>query len=311
MIRQRIFIRVVIGCCIAAIALIVSAPAGAATLRATGDGYRYTAGAGEANLVTAVIDGRNLVLTDPGAAGLDRALPAGCTADAADAGIAVRCDARGDQTLKVELGNGDDSLAAYELPRRISLVVDAGSGINVVEGGSGDDRIVGGADRDTLYGGPGADRVEGGGGSNWLRGNGGDDVVIGGSDFDTLYGDGGEDEIQGGGEFDYIYGGGGDDEINGGAGGDTITAGKGADHIVGGAGDDEIRGGKGADSFDAGPGDDLLRARDGEGDTIKCGAGADVARVDAGEVDQAKRDCETVKQADTTFAEPADEDVIS
>ena len=41
--------------------------------------------------------------------------------------------------------------------------------------------------------------------------------------------------------------------------------------------------------------------------TRRVRAGRDVARVDAGEVDQARRDCETVREADSPVPETPDD----
>ena len=119
------------------LAVLAFAPgAGAATFKSTGDGFRYTAGAGEANVLHAWTDGRTLLFTDTGAAAFDRALPSACTAVAAEVGIAASCNAPGDLTLRVDLGDGSDYLEAWELPRRVDLDVNTGDGENVVEGGS-------------------------------------------------------------------------------------------------------------------------------------------------------------------------------
>lgn len=292
--------------------LATSASVHAASLASTPGGLRYAAAAGEANAVRAWTDGRTLHLVDRGASTLNVVLPVACIAVPADLGVAVDCDARGDQVLRVDLGDGTDSLEAWELPRRVSLVVDAGSGDNLVEGGSGDDRIVGGVDRDTLYGGPGDDLVVGGDGNDYVRGHGGNDVIRGGEGLNFVIGDGGDDELHGGSSFEYFTAGAGNDVVYAGGGADDIGLGRGDDVAYGGADDDEIRGGPGADHLFGEGGDDLLRTRDGERDVANCGAGtADVARVDANELDEAKRSCETIRQADATTVDPADVDAIT
>ena len=279
--------------------------ASAATLRSTADGLRYTTT--DAATLSAVTAGRDLILTDAGASELSGRLPANCASEPAAQGIVVRCDAPGAQVLRLDLSASADTVAALELPRRVALIVRAGDGDNVVEGGAGDDQLLGGAARDTFYGGPGADVVDGKDGSNYLRGNGGDDVLRGGAEIDFLIGDGGDDVIRGAGGIDFIDGGGGNDYVDGGAGFDDIGGGNGDDTLIGGADDDELRGGRGADRMLGGGGDDLIRARDGERDTIDCGSGsADIARIDAGEIDEARRSCETVRQADAAIAEPVD-----
>lgn len=284
----------------------------AATLSSTPSGFRYAAAPGETNTVRAWTDGRTLHMTELGVTAFDGDLPAACSAVPADLGVGVACDARGEQVLRIDLGDGHDILEAWELPRRVSLVVDAGSGDNLVEAGSGDDRLVGGADRDTLYGGPGDDVVIGGDGNDYVRGHGGHDVIRGGEGLNFLLGDGGDDVLYGGSSFEYFTAGSGDDVVHAGAGADDIGLGAGDDIAFGGADDDEIRGGLGLDRLFGEGGNDLLRTRDGERDVVNCGGGgADVARVDANELDEAKRSCERVKQADAVPVEPVDVEGIT
>jgi hypothetical protein len=102
---------------------------------------------------------------------------------------------------------------------------------------------------------------------------------------------------------------GGDDELRGGDGADAIDGGAGADLLDGGFGDDAITGGPGRDRIsadlaggDCGPlwckypyGNDVVQARDGEIDSITCGAGTD--RVLADPTDTVAPDCETIERA--------------
>jgi RTX calcium-binding nonapeptide repeat (4 copies) len=102
---------------------------------------------------------------------------------------------------------------------------------------------------------------------------------------------------------------GGDDELRGGDGSDRIEGGAGADKLDGGFGDDEIVGGPGRDAIsadlaggDCGPlwckvpyGNDTVDARDGEADSISCGAGTDSVTADA--VATVAPDCEQVDRA--------------
>ena len=73
-------------------------------------------------------------------------------------------------------------------------------------------------------------------------------------------------------------------------GNDTLVGGDGADTFIGGTGNDTLEGGAGADSLDAGDGDDVVRSRDEFGDTVACGAGADIAIIDGAD---ATSGCET------------------
>jgi hypothetical protein len=71
--------------------------------------------------------------------------------------------------------------------------------------------------------------------------------------------------------------------------------------LIGGGGPDRLRGGPGRDGFNmrdgaelAAPGDDRIEARDGRRDEISCGAGDDIAIVDAAE--DGVYDCEQVRE---------------
>ncbi|MCW2949021.1 MAG: hypothetical protein JWN41_34, partial [Thermoleophilia bacterium] len=244
----------------------------------------------------------------------DRGLPSGCTPLALDTdvpGVGVTCRFSGSQKLHLRFGDGDDFVAASELPHRISLDVDTGDGVNAVEGGSGNDSIVGGIDGDTLYGGPGADVIRAGDGFNFLHGNSGADSIVSGNDFDFVYGDASDDLIYPGSNFNFVFGGGGNDSAFGGPDTDTFSGGSGNDNLFGANGDDELNGGSGNDTFDGGQGDDLIRARDGATDEVGCGRGNDTARVDASEIDKARKSCENVVVADPAVVDPEDEfDVI-
>jgi hypothetical protein len=111
-----------------------------------------------------------------------------------------------------------------------------------------------------------------------------------------------------------LIGNGGDDELRGGDGADKLDGGTGNDVLDGGFGDDVIVGGPGKDMISAdlaggncGPlwckypfGNDTIDARDGEVDSITCGAGADTVKADAADV--VAPDCETVDRAGTAPA---------
>lgn len=107
-------------------------------------------------------------------------------------------------------------------------------------------------------------------------------------------------------------------ELAGGAGDDSLRAGDGADRLDGGAGNDTIDGGYGDDTITGGPGRDVISAdlaggdcgplwckypygndtidvRDGESDSVTCGAGTD--RVTADAADVIAPDCEQVDRA--------------
>jgi hypothetical protein len=84
-------------------------------------------------------------------------------------------------------------------------------------------------------------------------------------------------------------------------GADRLIGRRGSDVLIGGKGPDRLNGGPGRDSFNMrrgvelrAPGRDRIDARDNRPDEINCGAGRDVAIVDA--VEDGVYDCEKVKE---------------
>lgn len=104
-----------------------------------------------------------------------------------------------------------------------------------INGGGGDDNIVGNAANDYLYGGTGDDR---------LVGADGNDVLVGGPGNDQLYGDSSSVQI-------------GDDVLVGGPGEDLLEGGLGNDILDGGSERDQMYGGSGADTFRFNRGDQV------------------------------------------------------
>lgn len=185
--------------------------------------------------------------------------------------------------------------------------------VNTIDGGDGDDVIVGdlfdlaayNTEGDILSGGAGNDIIYGDtapdlgflglssqwvGDSQWntrLEGSG--DKLFGDDGNDTIYGGGGSDQISGGNGADKLFGGTGIDWIEGDAGNDIIHCGDGNDTVYAGAGRDTVFGEAGDDalygeafSTAAGDGGDVLRGGGGN-DDIRGGAGADKLYGDAGD----------------------------
>jgi hypothetical protein len=73
--------------------------------------------------------------------------------------------------------------------------------------------------------------------------------------------------------------------------------------FYGGNGNDSAVGGSGVDSFDGGAGDDSLAARDGNAESLHCGAGADRGSADAD--DTLAADCESDVARPNVVAPPA------
>ena len=142
-------------------------------------------------------------------------------------------------------------------------------GIDVIEGGSGNDRLLGGAQ---------GDRISDTGGNNIVLGDHGE---INGNRVRTTDTSGGADIIQTGSGRDIIFGGAAGDTITV-SGGNNIVAGdhaqtSGRDLIstsIGSGGNDKITTGSGADLISGGTG----------GDNITAGAGADFVLGDDGNI---------------------------
>lgn len=131
-------------------------------------------------------------------------------------------------------------------------------------------RVEGGHGNDTLIGTPGSDS---------LYGNGGDDHMVGGEGNDWLGGGPGGDRVEGGPGDDTVSGNEGTDHLDGGEGGDSLSDDSPeADVLAGGPGRDFIRAGVGADVIDAGPGPDQLMPAATRFRTlasVSCGTGPD------------------------------------
>lgn len=105
-----------------------------------------------------------------------------------------------------------------------------------INGGAGNDRIVGSYR---------ADLIDGGSGNDTLQGGLGNDTISGGSGYDGISGQTGNDSLLGGDGNDTVLGGIGDDKLFGGNGNDLLIGGTGADTLTGDAGRDTVCGGQG------------------------------------------------------------------
>ena len=191
--------------------------------------------------------------------------------------------------------------------------LDGGAGNDILIGDGGDDILSGGADNDQLFGddsaddqagylvGAGDDILDGGAGDDLLAAGDGADSLSGGAGIDTLFGDKGDDVLDGGDDADTMLGGDGADELFGGGGNDLLfgdglnnqfvagTVG-GDDFLDGGDGDDELQGGVGADMLSGGAGNDFLLGQDDDDtifgdegdDELQGGVGNDLLGGDAG-----------------------------
>lgn len=176
---------------------------------------------------------------------------------------------------------------------------------DTVDGGAGDDYIVGASGAEELFGSDGDDTVYAGSDDNdadTVAGGDGDDILAGGADADLIVGDAlletsiatlGADDDAG---SDTIYGGAGNDTIVGSTwdeDGNTATddgavevgeviEGTSADEIWAGAGNDSVVGGGGADTIGGGDGDDTIFSLGGA-DVVYTGASSVGDTVDGGD----------------------------
>jgi Ca2+-binding RTX toxin-like protein len=159
------------------------------------------------------------------------------------------------------------------------------SGINLLDGGGGDDTLDGGLGPDILNGGPGNDTVTYAGRQLSVKASidgaandGGEldrnlaypdygrsdsigmDVenIVGGSADDVLRGDESGNVLEGGGGSDALAGNGGNDSLKAGAGDDSLQGGPGSDVLEGDGGQDTLDGGTGRDAISGGDGTDLV-----------------------------------------------------
>jgi Ca2+-binding RTX toxin-like protein len=197
------------------------------------------------------------------------------------------------------------------------------SDVEVVQGGAGDDTLLGTAGSDDLDGSAGSDELYGGGGDDSLAGgaeDGGADTLEGGDGSDSLRGGAGGDTLRGQAGRDTIGGGGGSDTLSGGEDNDALSGGTGLDTLSGGPGDDALDGAEaiivgadGADRLEGGPGADDLRGGPGE-DSLAGGRGADALAggdgVDRADYRAARRAIEVTFDDAANDGEPGEGDNV-
>jgi peptidyl-prolyl cis-trans isomerase B (cyclophilin B) len=132
----------------------------------------------------------------------------------------------------LRLSNGDDN---YQVTSQ-----DTQQNPNGVQGGAGNDRLIGSPTNDAISGNQGNDTITGEAGNDFLRGGKGNDLISGGAGNDLLTGNQGNDTLNGDAGNDFLRGGQGDDVLNGGDGDDIL---------IGDTGNNTLTGGGGADTF--------------------------------------------------------------
>jgi Ca2+-binding RTX toxin-like protein len=228
-----------------------------------------------------------------------------------DAGFDVIQGSTGDDTLrmynysgaatveKIDGGGGYDIIAGTASSDTLDFSTTELVGIAMIDGGAGNDTIIGSIGNNVIVGGAGTDNLIGSAGDDTFlisgtdagydrfEGDAGYDVIQGSTGDDTirLYNYSGAatvEKIDGGGGYDIIAGTASSDTldfsntelvgiamIDGGVGNDTITGSAGNDIIVGGAGTDNLIGGAGNDTF-------LITGTDAGYDRFEGDAGYDV-----------------------------------
>jgi len=178
----------------------------------------------------------------------------------------------GIESAKVLLGDGENKIDATDFPFPV-----------VLDGGPGNDTLIGSKVGDILLGGDGADSVNGGDGDDTVSGGSGNDSILGGAGIDLLSEEGdvyfrltatslsglGKDVLSGI-ENAFLKGGPSRNRIDAAAfkmgqvtlfglgGNDTLIGGDLLDLLFGGDGNDSLSGTRGDDGLFGGPGDDLL-----------------------------------------------------
>ena len=176
--------------------------------------------------------------------------------------------AAGTVVENVHGGDGDDTLTGNAAANELT----GGRGDDSLRGGSGDDHLEGGTGADVLRGDNGNDHLDAGDGNDALAGHAGDDNLYGGAGNDFLYGNGDNDMLWGGTGNDVLIGESGDDVLrgesghdylNGGDGNDALAGHDGADLLLGGGGNDFLYGNQDSDMLWGGTGNDVLKGEDG------------------------------------------------
>jgi Ca2+-binding RTX toxin-like protein len=179
---------------------------------------------------------------------------------------------------------------------------------NYLNGSSGDDTLkgIGQSQADTFVGGSGTDVVSYAGATYnvWANLNGAADDGVGvvdwiQSDVEGITGGTGDDHLLGASSafapMSNLTGGPGNDILSS-AGGNTRMLGEdGNDSLIGGAGIDWLTGGNGLDALDGKGDDDIINVHDAAaGDTVKCGAGADILYYNSGDTQLDSPNCESI-----------------
>jgi Ca2+-binding RTX toxin-like protein len=141
--------------------------------------------------------------------------------------------------------------------------IDGGLGNDTLIGQGWDDVLLGDFGSDSLSGGAGRDLLVGGTGNDTLLGGDGDDGWLGGLYYKGVQLAEWADGLKGEEGNDYLDGGAGNDHLSGGVGNDALWGGTGSDRLDGGTGQDTLHGDIGNDELVSYDGNDELYGEDG------------------------------------------------
>lgn len=188
-----------------------------------------TINGGEASLEGGLLTVEGTNASDRIALRLQAGQPAILQVDLGDNGSADFSFARADiARIVINAGNGGDAVRIDEINGVFSDSIPT-----TIDGGNGNDRLVGGAGAGAVLGGNGNDSLIGGGAGTVSGGNG-DDTLAGGSGAETLLSGNGDDSIDGNRGNDVAFMGNGDDTFiwDPGDGSDTVEGQNGNDTMV-------------------------------------------------------------------------------
>ncbi|MDA1072828.1 MAG: S8 family serine peptidase, partial [Proteobacteria bacterium] len=222
---------------------------------------------------------------------------------AGDAARRTLSDSGGNDTINIAAVESDSTVDPAAGSAQIAgrtLTIAAGTVIENVIGGDGDDVLAGNSLTNMIHGGRGDDTLSGGAGADLLLGGAGSDLLEGGADADMLAGGAGDDRLDGGEGNDTAdyndatagvtvdLGNAGFQSVGGGQGLDRFTSieavsgSRFADTLTSDAAGGALRGNDGDDLLVGRGGDDVLRGS-GDNDTLAGGEGNDRLFGDEGD----------------------------
>jgi Ca2+-binding RTX toxin-like protein len=214
---------------LAALAVAVALAVASAGMMAGQGNAARTINGGEASREGGLLTVEGTNASDRIALRLQAGQPAILQVDLGDNGSADFSFARADiARIVINAGNGGDAVRIDEINGVFSDSIPT-----TIDGGNGNDRLVGGAGAGAVLGGNGNDSLIGGG-AGTLSGGNGDDTLAGGSGAETLLSGNGDDSIDGNRGNDVAFMGNGDDTFiwDPGDGSDTVEGQNGNDTMV-------------------------------------------------------------------------------